>query len=537
MTKRWPETLLDASAYPHAVGELQLIETHISWVVLTGRFAYKIKKPVNLGFLDFTTLALRQHFCQRELELNRRFSRDIYLQVVPVTGTREQPQIDGDGDGGEIIDYAVKMRQFDNHQLADNLARNGQLSDVLIRQMANTLARIHRKLPAINSDSAYGFAEDLYQSAMENFSQIRAYTLPQDVRQSLTMLEQWTTTTYQRCQPLLEQRRREGYVKDCHGDCHLGNIVIIDGEVTLFDCIEFNDSFRIRDTMAEVAFLSMDLCARTLPEQSQRFLNSYLEYGGDYSALPLLNLFRCYYALVRAKVKVLGQPVAEQALVTAETHSEFYRYLALSKRFTETQPPALILMHGLSGSGKSYLAERVAATIQAIRIRSDVERKRLFQLEQELAQDQKQEHSGSNEQGLYSAETSRKTFDRLLQLSQSIIAEGISCIVDATFISQAAREPFISWANHAKVPLVILHCEATESTSLHRLQQRAAVGSDASDADSKVYRQQKSTAEPLSPKETSYLITVDTERGNCIDFAIEQLTARINSLPGKCSTT
>jgi aminoglycoside phosphotransferase family enzyme/predicted kinase len=518
MSKAWPETLLDNSVYSHPVDDVRLIETHISWVVLTGQFAYKIKKPVNLGFLDFTTLALRRHYCERELELNRRFCRDLYLDVVPVTGTWQQPRIDGNG---RIFDYAVKMRQFDNRQLADNLARNGQLNDELVRGMAKTLARIHAELPSISETSEYGFAKDFYAAAMENFSQIRAYSLSREIQQSLAALEQWTGTVYQRNRPLLEQRRREGHVKDCHGDCHLGNIVILDGKITLFDCIEFNDSFRIQDTISEAAFLSMDLCARNLPEQSRRFVNIYLEYCGDYDALSLFNLFRCYYALVRAKVYLLRQPAPNQPAITAETHSEFYRYVTLAERFTEKNTGMLVLMHGLSGSGKSHVAEKVAAKFNAIRIRSDVERKRLFHLAPE--------QPGTNEPNLYSAEASRRTFDRLLALSQSIVVAGFGCIVDATFLSRAAREPFIHWATREKnIPLVILHCDASEPVILQRLQQRTVQGGDASDADCAVYRQQLSVAEPLSPDESVYLVSVDTEHADCIDFAVAQLTRLIH---------
>ena len=509
---RWPQVLLNKSVYPHPVDHLQLIETHISWVVLTGTFAYKIKKPVNLGFLDFTTLEQRRHYCLRELELNRRFSKKLYLDVVPVTGSREYPVIDGDA---EVIDYAVKMRQFDNSLLADSLARQHRLSDELVRKMAKTLASFHRELPAVDQATASGFAQRFFSAATQNFSQVREYPLPQEIEQALQACEKWTLSSYQQCLPLMRSRQREGYIKDCHGDCHLGNIAVIDGEVTLFDCIEFNDDFRIMDTMAEAAFLSMDLCARGLAEQSQRFLNDYLEYRGDYSALPLLDLFRCYYALVRAKVNLMQEPAAGHPGINRETHSEFYRYLALAQQFTTSKAPVMVLMHGYSGSGKSYLAERLAVQTGAIRIRSDVERKRLYGL--------LPEQSGDSVPELYSREASRRTFKRLLQQSATIMAAGFPCIVDATFLTESSRHPFVEYATGNNIPLLIVHCVASEEATVERLARREQSGRDPSDAGVDVYRRQKGSADTFTNEEQLHVLVIDTERGNGVESAVARL--------------
>jgi len=512
VNNRWPDSLLTSSVYPHSVDTLQLIETHISWVVLTGQFAYKIKKPVDLGFLDFTTLALRRHYCERELALNRRFSRDLYLDVVPVNGTRENPRVQG---GGEIIDYAVKMRQFDNRLRADHLAESGQLGDDLVRLMGRTLARIHRSAPAIDPRSEVGAVAAFSASAMQNFTQIDAYNLADDLRQTLADQKKWVSRVYQNLRQLMEKRREQGFVKDCHGDCHLGNIVILEGEIILFDCIEFNDSFRITDTLAEAALLGMDLWAHGLREQFWRFLNSYLEFGGDYEALALLDLYGCYYALVRAKVDLLKTPAAAQPLVSPESRPEFYRYIALAGQFTAHRSPALILMHGFSGSGKSWLAEQLATRIGAIRIRSDVERKRIFRLEPDQA--------CAPETDLYSEKASQLTLDRMIALAHAITDAGYICIVDATFLTLTSRAPFFDWAAGGGIPLAILHCEAAEQIILRRLQQRSARARDPSDADSLVYRRQKETAEPLSDRERRYMISVDTGRADCIDFAYRQL--------------
>ena len=512
MTATWPQTLLDADTYPHPVDQCRLIETHISWVVLTGQYAYKIKKPVAMGFLDFSTLEKRKFFCERELELNRRLAEQLYLEVVPITGSANRPRIDGDG---EVFEYAVKMRQFDNELLADNLARQGRLTDPIVRLLAKTLSDFHRALPAVDEQTAERAADAFYVAAMQNFSQIRQYTLPADILQTLSECEKWMIETYQGCLPLMDLRQRKGFIKDCHGDCHLGNIAIIDGEVTLFDCVEFNDGFRVMDTIAEAAFLSMDLCAHGLPDQSQRFINGYLEYRGDFAALSLLNLYRCYYAMVRAKVTLMKYPVADQPSVSEETNGEFYRYVALAKTFISKQRPALILMHGLSGSGKSWLAERIAGKIGAVRIRSDVERKRLFNL--------LPEQSGDAVEQLYSKEASRRTFERLRALAGSIVAAGFTCVVDATFLSASSRKPFIQWASEKKVPLAIISCRASEKTILNRLDRRATDAVDPSDANIDVYNLQKLNVVEFSEQEKLSLVSVNTERDDCVELVIAQL--------------
>ncbi|MGB5324319.1 MAG: hypothetical protein WBN40_02690, partial [Pseudomonadales bacterium] len=254
----WIQNLLHADVFPHPVKALQLIETHISWIVLTGDFAYKVKKPLDLEFLDFSTLALRKYYCEKELVLNQRFSEGLYLEVVEITGSGLDPRIDGDG---EVFEYALRMRQFDNDLLLDNLASSGGLSVEITHRLAALLARLHVQLPPAQETLSRLTAEQYFIAATQNFEQIQQYSLPDDIGIKLEKLKEWTRSTYQRHLPTMLSRQKEGFVKDCHGDCHLGNIVLVHNEVTLFDCLEFNDSLRLMDTIAESAFLSMDLCA------------------------------------------------------------------------------------------------------------------------------------------------------------------------------------------------------------------------------------------------------------------------------------
>lgn len=512
MATTWPQSLLDPAVYPHPVSTPSLIETHISWVILTGSFAYKLRKPVDLGFLDFTTLELRHRDCLRELDLNRRYSPSLYLSVVPVTGPSTAPRIDGTG---EIIDYAVKMRQFDNAMLADNLAKHDQLTPALVAQLARTLAHFHTTFPAAAAAAAGAARAHFADAALQNFCQIDAYPLPGPLRDTLQQLEAWTISSLRSCQEQMEQRQQRGFIKDCHGDCHLGNIAVIDGEVALFDCIEFNDDFRVMDTIAEAAFLAMDLCARGLNEHAWRFLNDYLAYRGDYEGLALLNLYQCYYALVRAKVTLMRTPLAETPSISATSHPEVAHYIDLAQGFTRKQPPLMILMHGFSGSGKSWLAEHLSVLVGAVRIRSDVERKRLFGL--------LPEQSGATIPDLYTREASRKTFARLLELCAAVTDAGFTCIVDATFLHRSTRGPFIEWAQAHRVPWLIVDCQARENTIIERLQQRAADRHDPSDADATVYRQQTQNADSFTDEEQQRRITIDTEQTDCVATAVERL--------------
>ena len=262
-----------ASAYPHPTSNIEIIETHISWIILTGDYAYKLKKPVNLGFLDFTSLAQRKHYCEAELTLNARSASDIYLGLIPISGTPEQPKL---GDASAVIEYAIKMNQFGRGQLFSELHAAGQLTFEHIDELAEQIAEFHQRVERAPVGSPYGQPEHVYAPMRQNFEQIRAMDQNSALAAQLEQLEAWTQTTYQRLIPLLEQRQAQGFVRECHGDMHLGNITLFNNRVTLFDCIEFNDDFRWIDVINDVAFLVMDFEDHGAPHYAHRFLNSYL---------------------------------------------------------------------------------------------------------------------------------------------------------------------------------------------------------------------------------------------------------------------
>jgi aminoglycoside phosphotransferase family enzyme/predicted kinase len=472
-----------------------LRETHISWVILCGDTAYKIRKPVNFGFLDFSTLEQRRHDCEQELVLNSRFAPEIYLAVEAVTADPGGPRFGG---SGPVMDYAVKMRRFDEDQLLSNIAARGELSRSLLRALGCELARQQAAArscyPAADSDLP-GSPLALLAAIGQNFRQARAYPLAGAELEVLEAVENWTRRRHRELLPEMKRRVGAGMVLDGHGDAHLGNIALIDGRVRLFDCIEFNPAMRIMDGIAEIAFLCMDLQARGHAGEAHCLLGDYLEYRGDYAGLVLLDLYRSYFAMVRAKVALLREPEDAPRLAATPAYADFCRYLQLARDCCGERKRFVAITHGVSGSGKSTVADKLAAAGGAVRIRSDVERKRLFGLAPEQRSDR------ADEMRLYGSAMSRRTFDRLAELAGQILTAGYAVIVDATFLQRDHRQRFAALAAQRQVPFAIIDCVAPEAALRQRLQRRTAHGGDASEADVRVMEQQLAKRQPLAPQE------------------------------------
>jgi aminoglycoside phosphotransferase family enzyme/adenylate kinase family enzyme len=487
--------LCRAAAFDHPANDITVRETHISWVILCGDYAYKLKKPVDFGFLDFSDLAQRKHYCEEELRLNRRFSPEVYLAVVPVTQGPDGPVMGG---AGEPVDYAVKMRRFDESQLLDSIAARDGLNKKLVRSIARELARLHAELPRCFPEpegEEAGTPAALQAALRQNFSQLRQYPLRENEQQLLDAIEPWSEQRYDVLLPAMQQRVRDGWVIDGHGDDHLGNMAIIDGQVRLFDCIEFNADFRIVDSIAEVALLDMDLNARGHPGESHRLLTDYLEYRGDFAGLALLDLYRVYFALVRAKVALLQHSTDDPALLDTKAYGEARHYLEIARRYCQPRRRFLGITYGLSGSGKSTAAGKLVEASGAVRIRSDVERKRLFGLAPE-------ERSEARDNArLYSTDMSRKTFERLADLAETILDAGFPVIVDGTFLHSHVRDDFQGLATRLKVPFAILHCVTDEGKIRDRLQARESSGVSVSEAGIAIMEQQRDQLQPLSDSE------------------------------------
>lgn len=474
-------------------------ETHISWVLVTPDRAYKLKKAVAPGFLDFTTRERRRHFCAEEVRLNRRLAPALYLGVLPVTGSVEAPALGG---SGPAIDHVVHMRAFAQSGLWDRLAASGALQPAQIDELAATLQAFHAAAAVAPATSRFGAPEQVRAPMRDTLADLERLVADPADRLVLAELGRWEETAFRALAPAFERRRRAGHVRECHGDLHLRNVAQVDGRATIFDCIEFNDDFRWIDTASEVAFLVMDLQAHRLPALAHRFVDAWLQHGGDVDALQVLPYYTAYRALVRAKVAALraAQPGAAADDVAA-VHAGLRQALAA----TRPRPRALIITHGLAGSGKTTLTQSLLEATGAIRLRADVERKRLAGLPA-------QARSGSPPGGgLYTAAATTATYARLHELAAQVLGAGWPVVLDATFLQRAQRAQARALAAAAGVPFVILDLEADLATLRTRVSRRRAEGHDASEADLAVLETQVRTREPLSAEERALAIHLPTD--------------------------
>jgi len=531
-----PAQLLPANLSPALLRQQQLVnalcaprcfprnprveETHISWVLLTGHDAYKIKKPVDLGFLDFSTLEARHFFCIEELRLNRRLAPEIYLDVVTIGGSLEQPVL-----GSEpAIEYAVHMRRFAQSSLMDRMLAHGRITPAHIDKLAAIIASFHTALPPAAADSPFCAVAEIEAAALQNFEQLpQLLSAPKD----LTMLEavrKASALEFAACEPLFRQRAASGCVRECHGDLHLGNIVVLNDIPTPFDGIEFSAALRWIDVISEISFTVMDLLKRCRPQLGWRLLNAYLESTGDYQGCGVLRFYLAYRAMVRAKIAAIR---ASQRGV-AKTRQELKccrNYLGLAHDCLTRRRPVMIITHGLPGCGKSTFAQLALERLGAIRIRSDVERKRLFGLAA-LA--------GSNSQigaGIYSEDATRRTYAQLGELARIVIAAGFPVIVDAAFLRHEEREHFRALAQEMAVPFVTASLQTDAAVLAQRLAQRSSRGTDASEADVSVLQKLQLAQEPLRDQELSAAVTFinngDVDALRSADEAWKSLDARL----------
>jgi aminoglycoside phosphotransferase family enzyme/predicted kinase len=490
--------LRDPRCYSYSASEIEVLETHISYVLLAGEFAYKIKKQVALGFLDFSTLEARRYYCEEELRLNRRTAPALYLDVVGIAGRPEHPTLGG---AGPVIEYALKMRRFEQHQVLSKMMARGKLTPQLIDALTSKIAAFHSRVDVASKEAPFGDPQAIAEPALDNFRQLMSLLEQEADRATLDSLRAWTEREHEWRREVFLERKREGFVRECHGDLHLGNIALVEGEVTLYDCLEFNPALRWIDVMSEIAYLVMDLCAFHRIDLAFRLLNGYLEATGDYGGIAVLRYYLVYRALVRAKVAGIR---ADQP-GSAQTPGDMRRYLQFAERLAGAGKPALIITHGLSGSGKTALTQSLLEKLAAIRIRSDVERKRLHGLPS-------QAHSGSPlAGGIYGGDTTQRTYDELKRLAHVALETGYPVIIDATFLKRRQRDVFRALAVRLGVPFVILDCRAPDEVLHRRLSAREGQERDASEANLSVLEHQLATREPLAPDETSITISIDTD--------------------------
>ncbi len=496
--------LRDPSCYPHAAERVDLLQTHISCILLAGDYAYKIKKPVNLGFLDFSTLAARRHYCQEELRLNARTAPALYLEVVPISGSLDAPVLGGTG---AAIEYALKMRRFAQEELLDGLVRRGALLPQHIDALAQGIAAFHGCIARAGAERPEGSAELVLVPALANFDSMQVCVSAKAELALLARLRDWSLREHAGLAQVFAARKRDGWVRECHGDLHLGNIALQDGVPTPFDCIEFSDALRWIDVVGEIAFLTMDLIEHGLPRLAYRFLNAYLEHTGDYAGVRVLRFYLVYRALVRAKIACLRarQPGLERREHGALAQ-DYREHLYLAQNLAIEPPPALVIMHGPSGSGKTTVAQTLLEALGAVRLRSDLERKRLFGLAP-LAR------SGSAiDGGIYAPAASERLYRHLAGLARQLLAARYPVIVDAAFLARAERERFAALARAAGAAFVIASCSASAQTLRRRVAAREHEARDASEAGIAVLERQLTAGDPLSEDEARNAFFLDAER-------------------------
>ena len=471
----------------------RVIQTHISSVILCGDVAYKLKRPVKLAFLDFSNLESRYRDCEAEWRINQRTAPALYLSVEPITGSLQAPEINGPG---PAIDWLLRMRRFPQESLLSDRLQAGQLSTKDIDGLADHLAAFHKSLPALPEERLAGFRPTAYwieeslqsiaafissESEPVSSSKIRSVVSFEteadsstEITAQIDTVSQFAKKETQRLTPTLLARRKQGFFRECHGDLHLANIVKLNGQFVAFDALEFDDELRNIDVMNDLAFPFMDLMAHGRGDLAWRMISRIVEHTGDYEGLVLLRYYALYRACVRAKVALLSKD-----------HEKFQRYWSLVLVLAQPQAlPRLTLVGGFSGSGKSTAAQMAIETIGGVRIRADVERKRLFA----------QAHG--KPQVLYSPAASQATYTRLSSLARTLLSTSINVVVDATFLEQEQVNVFARLMGCSDWAALAIICQSTVSSMQHRIAQRKQEGNDPSDATPAVLAQQIQKASP-----------------------------------------
>ncbi|MEJ2514054.1 MAG: AAA family ATPase [Gammaproteobacteria bacterium] len=510
---RMVEDLCRPQAWPHPADQVRLVETHISWVFLAGDFAYKLKKPLDLGFLDFRDRDRRLFFCNEEVRLNRRLAPELYLEV---TGAAEGAEGWRMGPLTPKAEPAVKMRRFPDAAQLDRQLKAGQLDAADLEGFAAELADFHAEAPKAPSDGDLGSPQAVIGPALENFRQLSKATLDRELRDQVASLEDWTRTQARLLTESFAARLADGWVRECHGDLHLANLVRLQGRIAAFDGIEFDPALRWIDVISDAAFLLMDTESRGRADLGWAFLNAWLERLGGHEGCALLPWYLAYRHLVRAKVD--GIRLTQDAGDEADgLRQRIARHVSLAVKRAHHPPPLLVLMSGYSGSGKTHVARQLAPALGAIRLRSDVERKRLHGV------DPSEDRAAPPGEGLYSKAATERTYARLESVAGAVLGAGVPVILDAAFLAADRRRHFVGMAGGYGAVPVILRCQAAPAVLRDRVAGREG---DASDAGLAVLADQMRRYPPPGDDEVYRVETVRTDAAPDIQALARRLTDR-----------
>ncbi len=503
------EALLDPGAYPHGTPAVEMIETHISFIFFAGDFVYKVKKPVNYGFLDFTTLEKRRFFCQREVELNRRICPEVYLGVDEI---RQQAGRYTLGGPGRTVEYAVKMRRLSPDSSLERLLKAGRVSLQDVERIAARIARFHRQAETGPRVASYGGLESVRRNVEENFTQTGKYVGIALSREDYDDLSAYSRAFMEVKKDVFRARAKEGQVRDCHGDLHVAQIFLEapteDGAwdgISVIDCIEFNERFRCSDVVEDIAFLAMDLDFNGRPDLSRAFIGAYAAESGDRGIFDLLDFFKAYRAYVRGKIasfRTDESHLSESAKAAALETSR--AYFKLARSYVPLRPkPAVILVCGVTGTGKSTLAAELASCWSLVHISSDLVRKKLAGLDPGVHRYE------SFMEGIYAPRFSTLTYEAMLTEARQHLLEGKSVILDATFRRSEERVRAVALAEELHGEAWVVECTVSEEQARERLQRRMAEGNSVSDGRWELYLQQLDQWEPVAVAPPNRHIVLD----------------------------
>ena len=499
------EQLTDAAAFGEPPGKTEIIETHISWVILTARFAYKIKKPLRLDFLDFGTLERRRFYCEEELRLNRPWAPDIYLDVVAIT----------DADG-KPVEYAVRMLRFDENLRLDQQLGAAKLTAADMRQLGQAIAARHLAAAIAEAATRERTLQMTSTQIRDNFEALHG----QSDAATLASIRSWTEAELEVRAGLIEHRFDAGFFRDCHGDLHLANLVRMPGGIRSFDCIEFSADLRRIDVICDTAFLVMDLAAKGRTDLGAVFLNRYLECCGDYAGIALLDLYFAYRSMVRAKVAVICSQESERQDERLRNLADADHYCQLALRQTRKPVPMLIIMSGLSGSGKTWVSDELIARLPAIRVRSDIERKRLAGVAETA------DSASGIAAGLYSSQSSRDVYRYLFDTARSLLDARHNVILDAAFLQAEQRDAALQLADAGGYRATFVDVRASPALLRERIRRRRQTAADASEAGFDVLHHQLATADEFTAQQLEHTIVFENIEGCDIGGLVHTLRSR-----------
>ncbi|CAN5730084.1 bifunctional aminoglycoside phosphotransferase/ATP-binding protein [soil metagenome] len=504
--------------YPNQPAAVEVIETHASIVFIAGDHVYKLKKPVDFGFLDYSTLARRRLMCQLEVQLNRRLAPNVYLGIEKLVLAGDAIQF---GETGEAFEYLVHMRRLPDEATLAALVDDDTIDERQIDDIASTIGRFHQRMLGSPEIDRWGRPAAIEQNVEENLEQIQPFvgrSIPSGAYERIASYARGFLTEQH---GLLNQRVLDGMIRDGHGDIRSDHVYLLD-DVTIIDCIEFNDRIRYGDVATDVGFLAMDLDARNRPDLSDRLISAYVA-ASRLDVTPVLDFYRSYRAVVRGKVASFqldqdGLADSERTQILREAR----RYFHLAYRYsTADRGPRLILMSGLTGSGKSTLARELTRALPAAMIDSDTTRKQLAGVSPT-----DRESVGYGE-GIYSKAMTGRVYLELLTRARRLLKRGQTVILDATYTRQDDRRKAQELALELGAQFLITRCEAPEEVTRSRLAEREGDPSSVSDGRWDIYLAQRAAADPLSTAEASNATTVNTN--DDLDDQVEAVLHHLES--------